>query len=92
MAADQGQAGQDDGSPGGFCIELHVKADGSMSVSVEPESEEQGEGEGEEQAQSVPNLQAAFKLMREIVDHAGQMADIGQGGSDMSSGYQSTGM
>lgn len=76
----------------GFCIELTVKPDGSMTVSVEPASEEQSEeGESEEQAQSVPNLQSAFKLIREIIDHAGQMADAGQGQDEMSAGYGKAG-
>lgn len=91
QVADQSQAAPaPDDMSNGFCIELTVKPDGSMTVSVEPASEEQSEEGGEgggEQAQSVPNLPAAFKLIREIVDHAGQMADAGQGQSEMSSGY-----
>lgn len=96
-------AAPDAGAPsGGFVIELHVKADGTMSVGVEPMASEAAEttgadsdmggggGDGaptEEDTQPVPNLAAAFKLIKEIVTQGGQMADAGAGQDQMSGGY-----
>lgn len=93
---------------GGFVIELHVKADGSMSIGVEPEAAEAAEAPGapgadpsmgdgggaspDEDTQPVPNLAAAFKLIKEIVTHGGQMAEAGAGQDQMAGGYAGTGM
>ena len=83
---------------GGYTICLKVTADGQMSVSVDvdgpDESDEAGapEPDGDETAQPVPNIQAAMKLIKQIVSHAGQMADAGADESDMSSGYGKAGM
>lgn len=104
--ADASQAPADSSATGGYTIELKVGADGQMSVSVEVDgSDDSGadqagsagapptpEAGDDDQGQAVPNLAAAFKLIKEIVNHAGQMADAGSGDAEMSGGYGAQGM
>ena len=70
---------------GGLCVELKIGADGSLKIGVEPLEMEEEEGT-EEEYQTVPNLAAAFKLIKEIVSQ-GQMVDPAAGQTDMASGY-----
>lgn len=77
---------------GGYCIEIRVDSQGKMSVGVEPlaeeDKEEGGEGEGDgEDYQPVASVGEACKLVREIVAHAGQMADTGADSDAMAAGY-----
>lgn len=71
---------------GGYCIEIMVSADGSVSVGVEPKSAEDEEGD-DENYQPVDSFAAAIKLAKEIYAHAGNMQDMGAGMDDMSAGY-----
>jgi hypothetical protein len=82
----------DDTSPdmsGGYVIEIRVSADNKISVGVEPLAEESQEesGEGSDDYQPVASVGEACKLIREIVAHAGQMADSGADADAMSAGY-----
>jgi hypothetical protein len=75
----------------GYCIELKVKADGSMTIGVEPlaeeQSEESGEDGSEDDSQPVSSLGDAIRVIKDIVAHAGDISDM-QGSQDaMSSGY-----
>lgn len=86
----------DQAAQGGFCVELYVKADGSMSVSVEPgkaeAAEDAGDPEGGEASQPVGNIGEALKLIREIVTHGGQPTDMAASQDEMSAGYGKAGM
>lgn len=93
-----------DAAPGdmsaGFVIEIRCTPDGKFSVGVEPLSEEDqeesgaagdadsGSGDGEDM-QSVASVGEVCKLVRELVAHAGQMADTGTESDAMSSAYGS---
>jgi len=86
----------DDTSPdmsGGYVIEIRVSTDNKISVGVEPlaeeDQEESGEGEGSDDYQPVASVGEACKLVREIVAHAGQMADSGADSDAMAAGYGS---
>jgi hypothetical protein len=75
----------------GYCIELRVKADGTMTIGVEPLAEEQSEESGEsgedDDTQPVSSLGDAIRVIKDIVAHAGDISDM-QGSQDaMSSGY-----
>jgi hypothetical protein len=76
----------------GFVIEITCTPDGKFSVGVEPLSEESqeesGEGAGDsEDTQAVASVGEVCKLVREIVAHAGQMADVGADADAMVQGY-----
>lgn len=85
----------------GFTVELKVDGQGKMTVCVEPAAEEAGEESsgavmagsddesGDDESQPVANIGEALKLIREIVTHGGQMADVGASSDEMSSGYGS---
>ena len=87
---DDADAGPADASQG-YCIELNVAADGSMTIGVEPASVEAGEeGSGDtdqEDTQPVANLAEALRLIKDIVAHAGQIEDAVAGNTDMAAGY-----
>lgn len=74
----------------GYTIELKVDSSGKMSIGVEPAaeeaSEESGEAEGDD-AQPVANLGEAIRVIKDIINNAGQMQDADEGAADMSSGY-----
>jgi hypothetical protein len=91
-AEDQSSNTQVDGSPdasSGYCIEIKVDSQGNMKVGVEPSSDEEGEDDNDDDFQEVDNLQQAFKLIKEIVSHAGNMADMTQSSDEMDQGYGS---
>lgn len=78
----------------GFVIEITCTPNGKFSVGVEPISEEAGEESGEgagdsEDTQAVGSVGEVCKLIREIVAHAGQIADTGADADAMSAGYGS---
>lgn len=81
-------------SGAGYKIEIHCDGSGQMfKVGVEPAAEESAEpgatGEGDEEGdfQSVGSVGEVCKLVREIVAHAGQMADTDASAQEMGSGY-----
>lgn len=84
-AADQSQ-GQS-----GYCVELHVKADGSMSVAVEPEQDEAAEGDDQggqaDKGTPVEGLKGAMQMIMQIVQNGGQVQDQGGGEDDFNAGY-----
>ncbi len=77
----------------GYVIELRCAPGGKFSLGVEPMAVEQGEGEGVEgdgesgEYQSVQSLPEALKLIREIVAHGGEVADMTASQDEMSAGY-----
>ena len=71
----------------GYCIELHVGADGSMKISVEPEEEEQGEEQTADQSQPVQGLKEALSVIIDIVKNGGQVADAAAGEGDFAAGF-----
>ncbi len=83
----------------GYTIELRVAGDGKLSVSVEPDAVEAEEGadpmaandeapaEDAEEAQSVPNIREAIKVILDIYKNAGAIAEPGAEAADMQSGY-----
>lgn len=82
--ADPSEAGdQDDSQGGGYCIEIHVAADGSITVDVEPEAEEASEEQGEDGGESggegaepkgapAKNIKDALTMALEIFRNQGQ--------------------
>jgi len=93
MPPDQSAAPEQDQAPQqGYCIELHVAADGSMRVNVEPEDEEASEeqagdqGQGEE-GQAVAGLKEAMQVIIDIVKNGGQVADAAAGEDDFAAGF-----
>jgi hypothetical protein len=99
----KGQQGEDQNEPstdGSYVIEIAVSADGSIKVSVEPASEEAQEESGsdatgaggdtggeDDEAQSVPNIREAIKLVLDIYRNAGQIEDTSGDTADMAKGY-----
>ena len=79
-------------APAGFCIELYVGADGKMSVAVEPKEEPVAEEGAEAPSQPVANIQEAMRLIREIIEHDGEMTDPAASQDEMASGYGKEGM
>lgn len=70
---------------GAFCIEIRFNPDGSIQVGVEElQPEEEGEGMGN--YQTVPDIQAALKLVQDIYANGGQSAD--ESTQAMEEGYQ----
>jgi hypothetical protein len=85
------EASEQDQSQGGYCIEIHVSADGSLSVGVEPESEEYDEGQGApDKGTPAKNIKDALTQALEIYKSNGQAPE---GGSDaeFDSGFKSRG-
>ena len=78
-----GAAADDTEDQGGYTVELHVAADGSMTLDVETDSQEEGEGgaagaEGAEPSgQPVKSLREAMALIMDIVKNGGQMQASG---------------
>lgn len=102
--ADPAAPDTDDAAPGdmsaGFVIEIRCTPDGKFSVGVEPLSEENQEESGasgdsdsgsgdSEDMQSVGSVGEVCKLVRELVAHAGQIADTGAESDAMGSAYGS---
>jgi hypothetical protein len=93
-ADDSATVGEGQISGDNYVIEIRVKG-GQFSVSVEAGAEEDQEessggddqGGGEEDSQAVPNIRALHKLIDDIVNNAGQMADAGADDSAMDAGY-----
>jgi hypothetical protein len=84
---------QEAAAPGGD-FEICIRSiGGQLSVGVEPLAEESKEesaaGEGGEEGdyQSVASVGEVCKLVREIVAHAGQMADTDASVQEMGTGY-----
>lgn len=84
----------------GYVIEIRCTPDGKFSVGVEPLFEEDQEESGaagdtdsgsgdSEDMQSVASVGEVCKLVRELVAHAGQMADTGAESDAMGSAYGS---
>lgn len=80
-------------SPQGYCIEIHVGADGKISVDVEPEAdeaaEEQGEGGESSKGQPVSGFKEALQVAMDIYKNDGQIQDAGAGDSDFAEGFAS---
>lgn len=76
----------------GYCICLHVAADGGMVIDVEPEAEEMqeeqaGAGEAQEPAGTpVKGLKEAIAKIIEIVSNGGQVEGTG-GEEDFAGGF-----
>ena len=75
---DPADAAEDDMSAG-YCIELCVKPDGTMTIEVEPLKEEMMEEdpEGKEPDGTTPvsSKADALKMISSIIDNNGEMAD-----------------
>lgn len=87
----------------GYTICIYVDPNQAISVSVEPgpppsdadqggdqdagASPDDDSGGGQGNSQSVPNINAAIRIVKDIFNNAGQVQDADQGQSDMSSGY-----
>lgn len=76
----------------GYCIEIKVKGD-QISVSVEPLSEEDAEESGggapdAEEEQVVSSAREAAKLVVQIINSQGAMADTGADDAAMEQGYK----
>jgi hypothetical protein len=85
--AEQGQA-----QGGGYCIEIHVKPDGSLSVSTEPENEEYAEDGGQQDmGKPAANIKEALTMALEIFKADGQMPDDGGADADLDAGFKSRG-
>jgi len=103
MAADAAPTDDaDQGASSGYTIELHVDGTGAISVSVEPDGADEADAsaappdgsgapmEGEEdqdEAQPVPNIREAVKLILDIYKNAGQMQDNSGDMDQMAQGY-----
>lgn len=73
----------------GYTIEIHVTPDGQISVTVEPKSAEDAEGAHDEgEAQVVSSAREAAKLVVQIINAGGQMADTGADDEAMMQGYK----
>lgn len=72
----------------GFCVEIHFNPDGSIKVGVEP-LEEAAEEESEQSYQTVPDIQAALKLIQQIYAQQGQTQTKDQAAQSMGEGYGS---
>lgn len=83
----------------GYCIEIKVKADGTISVGVESLPEEDAEEsagsagdadpeEANDGAQEVSSIREAIKIVMDIYQHSGEIADAGADQAQMSSGYE----
>jgi hypothetical protein len=99
QAADPTETPEQD-APAGYCIEVHVAADGSIKVSVEPEAEEASEegaqaaggaagdaGAEDADAQPVANIREAIKLVMEIYKSQGELPDTSGDQAQMTAGY-----
>ena len=79
----------------GYVIEITCTPDGKFTVAVEPKGEEAseegagGDGTDDDEAQAVATIGDVCKLVREIVQHAGQMVDSDAGTEEMGAGYGS---
>ena len=68
--------GEEQGQPG-YCIELYVNGDGTMSVSVESEAEEAEQHDGDPTGGGTPvqSLKEAIALIQTIIANGGQVSD-----------------
>lgn len=74
----------------GYCIEIHVKGDGTISVGVESEADESAEDQGGEPAENempVKSIKDALSMALDIFKSGGQMQAPGSDMEQMSAGY-----
>lgn len=95
-APDPAAAPDGEGMGAGYCIEIHVSAEGSIKIGVEPEGDEAAEegaatpeagAEEGDDAQPVANIREAMKVVMDIYKNSGQIADA-DGEDQMSAGYK----
>ena len=63
---------------GGYCIEIHIGADGQISIGVETEAEEDAEHEAtgqEPERTPVKGIREAMEVVLDIFKSGGQMAE-----------------
>lgn len=87
---------QTDEMANGYCIELRVKPDGSITVSSEPLAQEMAEEPGAEEGggEGTPaeNIKEALTIALQIYKNKGKpMADAGMGDEDFTAGYANRG-
>lgn len=85
---DQGaQQGSEDND--GYCIEIHVKADGTITVSVESEAAEQAEDQNAESESAMPvkSIKEALSMALDIFKSNGEMQQPGADMDQMNAGY-----
>ena len=74
----------------GYCIEIHVKSDGTISVGVESEADETAEDQGtEDQGSEMPvkSIKDALSMALDIFKNGGEMQSPGADMEQMSAGY-----
>ena len=79
------ETGMPDGSA--FCVEIHFNQDGTIKVGVE-ELSEAVEEESTGNYQTVPDIQAALKLVQSIYANGGKTQTPEKAGKSMQEGYQ----
>lgn len=86
---DQQPQAEEPQAPAGYCIEIHVAADGKCTVAVEPEAQEGSEEGQQEQESGTPAMgfREALQVAQDIYKNAGQLPDANAGEDEFASGF-----